>query len=90
MGASAFPDVDLEAALVVLIFDAGIVLAAAVLLKQTADSVRFSLGGPPFTLLISRVVHGRHSSRVVTTPSASITSTTCARSCLGNEPVSDR
>ena len=62
MWASTFPDVDLEAAFVVFIFEAGVVLATAVLLEQVADSVRFSLSVPPFTLLVSRVVHGGHSS----------------------------
>jgi hypothetical protein len=61
MGASTFPDFDLEAAFVVFLFTAGVVLAAAVLSEQAADSFRLSFG-VPLLLPVSRVAHGGHSS----------------------------
>ncbi|MFC0030186.1 hypothetical protein ACFFMM_11715 [Micromonospora chaiyaphumensis] len=61
MGAATFPDFDLEAAFVVFLFAAGVVLSAAVLSEQTADSFRLSFG-VPLPVLVSRVAHGGHSS----------------------------
>jgi hypothetical protein len=62
MGASTSPDFDLEAAFVVFLFAAGVVLAAAVQPEQAADSFRLSFGVPLPLLLVSRVIHGGHSS----------------------------
>ncbi|TDC84284.1 hypothetical protein E1193_05975 [Micromonospora sp. KC606] len=56
-GGLHFPDCDLEAAFVVFLFAAGVVLVAAVLSEQAADSFRLSFG-VPLPLLVSRVAHG--------------------------------
>ena len=61
MGASASPDLDHEAAFVVFVFAAGVVLAAAVLSEQAANAFRLSFG-VPLPLVVSRVAHDGHSS----------------------------
>jgi hypothetical protein len=62
MGASIFPDFDLKAAPVMFLFAVGVVVAAAVLSEQAADSLRLSFGVP---LPASRVAHGGHISSAV-------------------------
>lgn len=59
--ASISSGLDLEAAFVVFVLAAGVIVAAAVLSEQAADSFRLSFG-VALPLLVSPVTHGGHSS----------------------------
>lgn len=59
MGPSVSSDFDLEAAFVMLLFTAGVELAAAALSQQTADTLHLSFGAP-LPPLVNRVAHGGH------------------------------